>query len=146
MFLKRPLPNPKHVTSVPEELDLWNYNYLETGNGCRHFCLIHKLHIANQYVKDRYAQRCRYHMSPSGHFYSYLDSNAGCTKVGPTSGRQYRRWSNVGPTYIAVWVIVWRQDSSFEDRLPADWIYGYPIFKWFTLTWLIDKVPGNYNQ
>ena len=24
--------------------------------------------------------------------------------AGPTSGRQYGRWANVGPTYIAIWV------------------------------------------
>ena len=33
------------------------------------------------------------------------DSNVGWANVGPTSGRQYRRWVNVGPTYIAVWVV-----------------------------------------
>ena len=31
------------------------------------------------------------------------DSNVSWANVGPTSGRQYRRWVNVGPTYIAVW-------------------------------------------
>ena len=31
------------------------------------------------------------------------DSNVDWTNVGPTSGRQYRPWAYVGPTYIAVW-------------------------------------------
>ena len=31
------------------------------------------------------------------------DSNGSWANDGPTSGRQYRRWANVGPTYIAVW-------------------------------------------
>ena len=31
------------------------------------------------------------------------DSNVGWANVGPTSGRQYRRWANVGPFYIVVW-------------------------------------------
>ena len=35
------------------------------------------------------------------------DSNVGWANVGPTSGRQYRRWVNVGPTYIAVWECTW---------------------------------------
>ena len=38
-------------------------------------------------------------------FRCYPDSNVGWANVGPTSGRQYRRWVNVGPTYIAVWVL-----------------------------------------
>ena len=38
------------------------------------------------------------------HIIHYPDSNVGWANVGPTSGRQYRRWVNVGPTYIAVWV------------------------------------------
>ena len=33
------------------------------------------------------------------------ESNVGWAKVGPTSERQYRRWTNVGQTYIAVWVL-----------------------------------------
>ena len=33
------------------------------------------------------------------------DSNVGWDNVGPTSGRQYWRWANVGPTYIAGWGI-----------------------------------------
>ena len=31
------------------------------------------------------------------------NSNVGWANVGPTSGRQYRRWANVSPTFIAVW-------------------------------------------
>ena len=34
---------------------------------------------------------------------THTDSNVGWADVGPTSGRQYRRWANVGPTYNAVW-------------------------------------------
>ena len=30
------------------------------------------------------------------------DNNVSSTNVCPTSGRQYRRWDNIGPTYIAV--------------------------------------------
>ena len=32
-----------------------------------------------------------------------LTHTVGWSNVGPTSGRQYRRWANVGPTYIVVW-------------------------------------------
>ena len=32
--------------------------------------------------------------------------------------------------------------NSFEDRVPVDLIYGYPIFKWVALTWFKDRVPG----
>ena len=31
------------------------------------------------------------------------DSIVGWANVGPTSGQQFRRWANFGPTYIAVW-------------------------------------------
>ena len=35
------------------------------------------------------------------------DNNVGWANVGPTSGRQYRHWGNVGPNYIAVWDEFW---------------------------------------
>ena len=38
----------------------------------------------------------------------YPQTNVSWGNVGPTSGRQYRRWDNVGPTHIAVWVwLLW---------------------------------------
>ena len=31
------------------------------------------------------------------------DSDVGWANLAPTLGREYRRWGNVGPTFIAVW-------------------------------------------
>ena len=31
--------------------------------------------------------------------------------------------------------------NSFDDRAPVDFIYGCPIFRWVSETWLHDKIP-----
>ena len=48
---------------------------------------------------------CIVHVSPwlQNHPDRIPDSNVGWAHVGPTSVRQYWRWSNVEPTYIVVW-------------------------------------------
>ena len=44
------------------------------------------------------------------------DSNVGLANVSPTSGRQYRRWAIVGPTYIVVWVQFHHHPSTKYDK------------------------------
>ena len=59
---------------------------------------------------------------PNGHT---SDSNVGWANVGPTSGRQYRRWVNVRPNFIAVWdgtmiTPLLRQNDVATDHPPED--------------------------
>ena len=42
------------------------------------------------------------------------DKNVGWANAGPTSGRQFRRWANVGSTYNAVWVSSWANRGCHE--------------------------------
>ena len=42
---------------------------------------------------------CKYERFP----WRTTDSNVGWGNVGPTPGRQYRRWTNVGSTHIVIW-------------------------------------------
>ena len=42
--------------------------------------------------------------------------------IGPTSGRQYRRWANVGSAHIAVWV---RWCTRRWHLIWGQWIYVY---------------------
>ena len=49
----------------------------------------------------------------------FPDINLGCANVGPTSGRQFRRWANVGPTYIAVCGL-WIRDMMVLITVPEN--------------------------
>ena len=36
--------------------------------------------------------------------------------------------------------------NSFVDRVPVDWIYGCPIFKWVAASWLNETVPVDHSR
>ena len=49
------------------------------------------------------------------------DSSVGWANVGPTSGRQYRRWPNVEPTYIVIWEWLWWSGVGLVDCDSCCW-------------------------
>ena len=71
---------------------------------------------ANRMQSHGFRQDCRCHPTPFSititrettlcwPLFAKSDSNEGWANVGRTSGRQYRLWANVGPTWFAVWVV-----------------------------------------
>ena len=75
------------------------------------------------------------------------DSNVGCANVGPSSGRQYRRWANVGPTFIAVRdvAVVMNYAIRGESWLSTFACAGtslshYDMFQWQWRIWLKELV------
>ena len=55
----------------------------------------------------------------------YPDSNVGWANIGPTSVRQYRRWVNVGPIIITVWV-AWHE-SYLQGWSNVHFIDSFPV-------------------
>ena len=89
---------------------------------------------------------CQVYMDAKNERSLYQDSNIGWANIGPTSGRQYRRWPNVEPTYVAVWVVtvcslaqlrstgIGERHATFQYTLPDErpstgtWLSGAPDF------------------
>ena len=64
--------------------------------------------------------------------------------VGPTSGRQYRHWPNVEPTYVAVWVVtvcsLAQLRSTGIGERHATFQYTLPDERPSTGTWLVTLI------
>ena len=71
------------------------------------------------------------------------ESNVGWANVGPTSGRQYRRWPNVEPTYVAVWDVAWPNSTSSCSSSPPTISPSRPEDE--STTHVLSGAPGSMH-
>ena len=63
------------------------------------------------------------HRGLSMHWGHYLDSYVSWANAGPTSGRQYRRWVNMGPTHIAD-LGIYTTSENFLLQFSSNWMWN----------------------